>query len=37
MNERMAPGHVYQPRLGTGIQWQPGVAKIVSAILPTLL
>jgi hypothetical protein len=28
MNERMAPGHVYQPRLGTGIQWQPGVAKL---------
>jgi hypothetical protein len=28
MNERMAPGHVYQPRLGTGIQWQPGVVKL---------
>jgi len=28
MNERMAPGHVYQPRLGTGIQWQPGIAKL---------
>lgn len=21
---RMAPGHVYQPKLGTGIQWKPG-------------
>lgn len=28
MNERMAPGHVYQPHLGTGIQWQLGVAKL---------
>jgi hypothetical protein len=28
MNERMAPGHVYQHRLGTGIQWQPGVVKL---------
>jgi len=28
MNERMAPGHVYQSRLGTGIQWQPGVVKL---------
>ena len=28
MKERMAPGHVYQPRLGTGIQWQPGVVKL---------
>jgi hypothetical protein len=28
MSERMAPGHVYQPRLGTGIQWQPGIAKL---------
>ena len=28
MNDRMAPGHVYQPRLGTGIQWQPGVMKL---------
>jgi len=28
MNERMAPGHVYLPRLGTGIQWQPGIAKL---------
>lgn len=28
MNERMAPGHVYQPGLGTGIQWQPDMAKL---------
>lgn len=28
MNECMAPGHVYQHRLGTGIQWQPGMAKL---------
>jgi hypothetical protein len=28
MNERMAPGHVYQPRLGTGIQWQPKMVKL---------
>lgn len=28
MNDRMAPGHVYQPRLGTGIQWQPGMVKL---------
>ncbi|MBN2044149.1 MAG: hypothetical protein JW757_03935 [Anaerolineales bacterium] len=28
MNERMAPGHMYQSRLGTGIQWQPGVVKL---------
>jgi hypothetical protein len=28
MNERMAPGHVYYHRLGTGIQWLPGVAKL---------
>jgi hypothetical protein len=28
MNERMAPGHLYQPRLGTGIQWLPGVVKL---------
>ena len=24
MTDRMAPGHVYQPKLGTGIQWKPG-------------
>ncbi|MGC1379301.1 MAG: hypothetical protein WA821_23925 [Anaerolineales bacterium] len=24
MKERMAPGHVYQPKLGTGIEWTPG-------------
>jgi hypothetical protein len=28
MSERMAPGHVYQHPLGTGIQWQPGVVKL---------
>ena len=28
MKERMAPGHVYLPRLGTGIQWLPGVVKM---------
>jgi hypothetical protein len=28
MTERMAPGHVYQPRLGTGIEWQPGLARL---------
>jgi hypothetical protein len=28
MNERMAPGHVYQPRLGMGIQWQADMAKL---------
>jgi len=28
MNERIAPGHLYQPRLGTGIQWQPGLVKV---------
>jgi hypothetical protein len=28
MNERMGPGNVYQPRLGTGIQWQAGVVKL---------
>lgn len=27
-NERMAPGHVYQPRLGSGIEWLPGAAKL---------
>src|SRR4030042_720582 len=28
MSERMAPGHMYLPRLGTGIQWQPGLVKL---------
>jgi len=28
MNERMAPGHVYLPNLGTGIEWQAGVVKL---------
>lgn len=28
MADRMAPGHVYQPRLGTGIEWQEGVARL---------
>lgn len=27
-NERMAPGHLYQPRLGSGIEWLPGAAKL---------
>ena len=27
-NERMAPGHVYQPHLGTGIEWQPGEVRL---------
>ncbi|MBN2148837.1 MAG: hypothetical protein JW726_15725 [Anaerolineales bacterium] len=26
--ERMAPGHRYQPRLGSGIEWLPGCAKL---------
>ena len=26
--ERMAPGHLYQPRLGSGIEWLPGAAKL---------
>src|SRR5262245_13138981 len=26
--ERMAPGHIYQANLGTGIEWQPGVARL---------
>lgn len=28
MKERMAPGHVYQPRLGNGLQWQAGAVKL---------
>jgi len=28
IRERMAPGHVYQPRLGSGIEWMPGAAKL---------
>jgi len=27
-NERMAPGHVYQPHLGTGIEWLPGEVRL---------
>ncbi len=26
--ERMAPGHIYLDRLGSGIKWQPGVARL---------
>src|SRR5512145_1080586 len=26
--EQMAPGHVYQAQLGTGIEWLPGVANL---------
>jgi hypothetical protein len=26
--ERMAPGHVYQPQLGSGIEWQAGTVKL---------
>jgi hypothetical protein len=28
MTNRMAPGHVYQPKLGTGIEWKPGEATL---------
>ena len=28
MIERMAPGHVFLPPLGTGIQWQSGMVKL---------
>jgi hypothetical protein len=27
-NERMAPGHKFLDRLGSGIKWQPGVARL---------
>ncbi len=28
MREQMAPGHIYQPKLGTGIQWEPGEVSL---------
>lgn len=28
MNQSIAPGHRYQPRLGCGIEWQPEVVKL---------
>lgn len=28
MTERMAPGHVYQPKLGTGIEWKQGEVSL---------
>lgn len=31
MTDRMAPGHVYQPKLGTGIEWKPGEATLWEA------
>jgi hypothetical protein len=28
IQERMAPGHVYQPQLGSGVEWQAGTVKL---------
>ena len=28
MTEKMSPGHVYLPRLGSGIEWQPGLVSL---------
>lgn len=31
MTDRIAPGHVYQPRLGTGIEWKPDEVSLWEA------
>ena len=28
MTERMAPGHLYQPKLGTGIEWKQDEVRL---------